>query len=455
MDKFIPIIGIEVHIELKTKSKMFCSCPSHHFQVEPNTHTCPVCLGLPGALPVPNKKAVDWCLQIGAALNCKLNLNSKFDRKNYFYPDLAKGYQISQYDEPFCEDGGLNFILKGKEKTVGIERVHMEEDTGKLVHRVLNGEKVSLVDFNRSGVPLVEIVTKPDIRSADEAVKYLKTLQKLVRYLSVSDCDMEKGSMRCEVNLSLSKDINVFPKYKVEVKNINSFKFVKKAIFFEIKRQTEILNQARLPQQETRGFNEDKEATFLQRSKEEAQDYRYFPEPDIPPISWTKEKIKSCKNSLPELPREKRARFKKDYKLAMKNITFLTRDRNLADWFDNLAGLIFKNDKNFKTKDEKLKFLLKLANMIVNKKVEVKKLNPENLIAEVLKTKAQKITDKGQIEEAVLQVLKQNPKAAADFIKGRKTAVSFLIGQVMRQTKGKADPGLAGKIIIEKLSAKP
>ena len=446
---------------------MFCGCSAKHFLVKPNTHTCPVCLGLPGALPVPNKKAIDWCMMIGLALDCTIADESKFDRKNYFYPDLPKGYQISQYDQPFALNGELKIKnQKLKIKNIRINRVHMEEDTAKLIHK-FGDQKSTLIDFNRSGVPLVEIVTEPDFNSAKEAISYLKKIQQIVRYLGVSDCDMEKGSMRCEANVSLfschpersegssakarkkriggmQNDIQL-PNYKVEIKNINSFRFVGKAIDYEIKRQKELLEKGETPKQETRGFDIKSDRTYIQRVKEEAHDYRYFPEPDIPPFTNLKAKSRVLKANLPELPDEKIARFIKQYKVSQYNAEILCNNLKTADYFEETLKIIKQlNNKALEPQQ--------IANIIVNKKVDIDNYLPAKLIKMLInKTSAQTIDEK-ELTKIVKEVLSRNSKAVSDYKKGKQTAITFLIGQVMKETKGKAKPDLAEKIIMSLLS---
>ena len=428
------IIGLEVHVELKTKSKMFCSCSADYFGQKPNTHTCPVCLGLPGALPVPNQQAIEWCVQIGQALNCEIPLFAKFDRKNYFYPDLAKGYQISQYDQPFCLKGQI--VVNGKK--FGITRVHMEEDTGKLIHE----DGVSLIDFNRSGVPLVEIVTEPDFDNAKDVKAYLQKLQQIIRYLGVSDADMEKGQMRLEPNISVSLDVNSkdLPKYKVEVKNINSFGFVEKAIDFEIKRQLEILEKGETPAQETRGWNERKNVTVAQRVKEEANDYRYFPEPDIPPIRWTQSKINDLKSSLPELPDAKLIRFQKQYALTVYDAEILVKDDKLPDYFEE-AVVASQNKITPK----------QIANIIINKKINIDEVMPAKLIEEILLTNKTEEIDVDELKTTVQKVLNDNPKVAEEFKNGKESVIQFAIGQVMYIIKKKIDINIVRKLITEEL----
>ncbi len=420
MNKYTPVIGLEVHVELKTESKMFCACSANYFGQKPNTHTCPVCLGLPGALPVPNKKAIEWCEMIALALNCRILNNSKFDRKNYFYPDLPKGYQISQYDEPFGLDGYIEVYEAEGSKTkkkIGITRVHMEEDTGKLTH----DGSVSLIDFNRSGVPLVEIVTEPDFENSYQVTQYLQKLQQIVRYLDVSNADMEKGDMRLEPNISLRKDgEKELPKYKVEVKNINSFRFVAKAIETEIVRQSEILEKGEVPAQETRGWNEAKNTTVSQRLKEEANDYRYFPEPDIPPILTTDKQIEEIKEQIPELPDAKLERFVKEFSITEYDADILTRERELADYFEQAVKDGSKFDLNAK----------QIANYIINKKPDWQNTVPAELIELIKATVQTKEVDPVELKNAIEQTLLNNPKAVEDYKSGKVQIIGFLIGKV-------------------------
>ena len=434
MNSYSPIIGLEIHVELSTKSKMFCQCSAEYFGKEPNTNTCPVCLGLPGALPVPNRTALEWCIKIGKVLNCKINLHTKFDRKHYSYPDLPKGYQISQYDVPVAVKGSL----KVRGKKFGITRVHMEEDTGKLIH---SGED-SLVDFNRSGVPLVEIVTEPDFTNSDEVKEFLQQLHTIIRYLKVSDADMEKGSMRMEPNISLSiknKEVSIkgaprkLPSYKVEVKNINSFNFVKRAIDYEIKRQTELLEKGETPAQETRGFDEKTMKTVSQRSKEEAHDYRYFPEPDIPPMVFDQSYIDSI--DLPELPNQKKDRFVKELGLKEADAVILTQDKSTAKFFEEVL-------KKTKTNPQLV------ANLIVNKKL-ASTLTQEEFVKKVEELSKPRETDQGNLQTATISVLAANLDAVANFKAGKENVLMFLVGQVMKQMKGQADP----QLVKEKLAA--
>ena len=452
-NKYQPVIGLEVHVELKTKSKMFCGCSADYFGQKPNTHTCPVCLGLPGALPVPNKKAIEWCIMIGQALNCEIPLFSKFDRKNYFYPDLAKGYQISQYDQPFAVKG---FIELSNGKKIGITRVHMEEDTAKLMHQFGNqkNENYSLIDFNRSGVPLVEIVTDPDFDNAEDVKEYLQRLQQIVRYLDVSFADMEKGDMRLEPNISLrSNNTNTtnttnkpisnkdLPPYKVEVKNINSFNFVGKAIEFEIKRQTEILDKGDTPAQETRGFVESSNSTVSQRSKEDAMDYRYFPEPDIPPIRWQESQISNFKSQIPELPDAKTKRFEQEFGLSPYDAEILTREKALAEFFEKAVT----DGKKFDIDPKKI------ANYIINKKPNIEDTLPAELIQSIVQVHQVSSVDEDKLNEIIEKVLKENPKAVEDYKKGKETVIMFLVGQVMRQFPEKIDAGKVKAVLTAKL----
>ena len=421
MDNLIPIIGLEVHIELSTKSKMFCGCPSAHFSKKPNTQTCPVCLGLPGTLPFANCEAIFSVIKFGLAFDCKINNFSKFDRKHYFYPDLPKGYQISQYDLPLCGKG--TYHLAGG--TIEIRRIHLEEDTAKLVHA---GGK-TLIDFNRSGVALMELVTEPDFHDSDSVVKFLKEVQLTARYLEISNADMEKGSMRLEANISLvnggQRIADRLPDYKVELKNINSFRFLGKGINAEIERHEELLSKGHRVIQETRGYNEATGKTFSQRVKEEAQDYRYFPEPDIPAIRIDELIIKNLKLKIPELPVAKRQRFEQKYKLSKDYADILTKDLSRAVYFEEAAKL----DNNYKL----------IADLMINKKMDTMFPEPQGLIAKLQKLTKIKYVSTRRVDETVGEVLKENAKAYEDYRNGKGQVLGFLIGQVQKKLKGRGN----------------
>jgi aspartyl-tRNA(Asn)/glutamyl-tRNA(Gln) amidotransferase subunit B len=434
--RYVPIIGLETHIELSTESKMFCGCSANYFGQKPNTHTCPICLGLPGALPVPNKVAIESCIKIALALNCEIASISKFDRKNYFYPDLPKGYQISQYDKPFGQNGWMQLSTGRK---VGITRVHMEEDTAQLKHATVNREQstenVSLVDFNRSSVPLVEIVTDPDFHDALEVKEYLQKLQQIVRYLGVSNADMEKGDMRLEPNISLANselleaDSSYLPPYKVEVKNINSFRFVENAINFEIARHTEILDTGKNPAQETRGWNDPKGITFSQRVKEEANDYRYFPEPDIAPFKFEKEYIESLKSQIPELPDAKFQRFLTAYSLTNYDSEILTRSNQMANYYEKTVSIGKEHSVTPK----------QIANMIINKKIDIEKIESATLIKQILEENKVETLDESELMEIINSVFAEQEKAVQDYKNGKESVIMFILGQVMRKLGKKVD----------------
>ncbi len=430
MSNYLPVIGLEIHVELTTASKMFCQCPADYFGKTANSQVCPVCLGLPGALPVPNEEAIKYCQLIGLALGCKINKISKFDRKHYFYPDLPKGYQISQYDEPLCTEGKISVYnpITYQESTHAITRVHMEEDTGKLIHK---GED-SLIDFNRSGVPLVEIVTEPDFDNVADVGAFLKELQVIIREIGVSNADMEKGSMRLEPNISLRLKLSTkLPTYKVEIKNINSFNFVKKAIEYEIKRQTEILESGHLPDQETRGFNENKGITFSQRSKEYAHDYRYFPEPDIPPMEFDQKYLNNLKNDLPKMPKEKKQNYLQ-LGLSQTEAYLIAYDHDLIQKFE--SALSFAKPKE-------------IAKVIINKR----NLSLEEIKKTIERSKTKIETNQEELEEKINKVIKDNQKAVNDYKNGKENALMFLTGQVMKEMKGEADANIIKKKLQERL----
>ncbi|QQG43399.1 MAG: Asp-tRNA(Asn)/Glu-tRNA(Gln) amidotransferase subunit GatB [Candidatus Daviesbacteria bacterium] len=420
-----PVIGLEVHVELNTESKMFCSCSADYFGKEPNTHTCPVCLALPGALPYINEEAINDCIKIGLALNCTVADKSLFERKNYFYPDLPKGYQISQYRWPLTVNGWIEVVGQdGKTKKIRINRAHQEEDTGKLTHKDSN----TLIDFNRSGVPLVEIVTEPDFSDTTQIVDYAKKLQQIFRYLEVSNADMERGDMRLEANISVRPvGQTTLPNYRVELKNINSFRFMMAAVEYEIKRQIAALEKGERLQQETRGWNEDKKETFLQRVKEEANDYRYFPEPDLPKLKISENQINQIKSELPELPVQKSVRFQKEFGLRLDQILVLIESSELSEFYERAVEVGRSHHI-----DPKI-----IANFIINRKINIEETAPTEIIEQILESKAGIVEDPGQIEGLAAEVISENPQIAADFKKGKETALQALIGAGMKKRKGK------------------
>jgi len=422
------IIGLEVHVELKTISKMFCSCSADHFGQVPNTQTCPVCLGLPGALPVPNKKAIELTLKLGVALGGEIQPFARFDRKNYFYPDLPKGYQISQYDQPFILGGK---VVLDSGKIIHLRRIHLEEDTGKLIHQIEAGERFTLIDFNRSGVPLVEIVSEPEVASAEEAYEYLQKLHQIIRYLDVSDADMEKGSMRLEpnVNLEIEDKGKLYRTPIVEIKNINSFRFAKKAIEYEIERQLLAFKEKRVESgkglKETRGWDENKGVTVPQRAKEEAEDYRYFPDPDIPPFIFSSKERADFESQVAkiELPQAKKERFMKDYGLSEYQAKILTTEKETADFFEEAvkAG----KAKNVLPKE--------LANVIINKRVQ-SGLSPEALVTFIVFSKQTAEISEEELDRLIDKYLSEQPQVVEAYKRGKPQALGMIVGMVKKET---------------------
>lgn len=439
MNKYLPIIGLEIHIELSTESKMFCACPADHFGKAPNTQVCPVCLGLPGALPFANRDAIVNTIKFGLSFGSQINHFSKFDRKHYFYPDLPKSYQISQYDLPLC--------LGGTFEDKRITRVHLEEDTAKLVHETVDGEKSTLVDFNRSSVPLMEMVTEPDFHDTFSVIRFLKEVQLVAKYLGISNADMEKGSMRLEANISLQKvtsdklSVTSLPNYKVELKNINSFKFLEKAINAEIKRQEEILNEGGTIEQQTRGYDEIKQTTYLQRSKEEAKDYRYFPEPDLPPLRFTDEEINVIKDSLPELPAQKKERLEKEYSLPKDYTEILISDPKRSDYFESSVKLGKNTGLSPKT----------IADLMINKKLDSNFPEPGGFVKKILELTKVDYASDDETSIAVAEVVAEQAKAVSDYQNGKGAVVGFLIGMVQKKLKGKGNPKTVSSKILEQL----
>ncbi len=477
-----PVIGLEVHVQLKTESKIFCSC-STEFGSEPNSNTCPVCLGLPGSLPVLNQKVLELGMKVGLALEGTISNRIKFDRKNYFYPDLPKAYQISQYDMPVSSKGHLTIEVeeeKGKfiPKKIGITRAHLEEDAGKLLHEgVRDG---SWVDYNRAGVPLLEIVSEPDLRSPEEAFQYLGSLKSILQYLAVSDCNMEQGSLRCDANVSVRKKGDSKFGIKVEIKNMNSFRAVQKAIAYEIKRQIESLEAGERIVQETRLWNEAKSQTFSMRSKEHAHDYRYFPEPDLVPFTVSTKQIEDIKKALPELPQARFQRFKKQFELSDYDVLVLVGDKLLGDYFEacvnekvsaklasnwiqsELLGEL--NARKLALSESKVdaKKLAGLIRLIENNTISgkmAKDVLPEMLETgksadNIVKEKGLvQVTDTKLLEEIADRVIAANQKTADEVRSGKAQAIGFLVGQVMKESKGKANPKLINEILSKKLSS--
>ena len=433
--KFFPVIGLEIHIELTTVRKMFCNCPADHFFKEPNTQTCPVCLGLPGALPVPNKEAIRRTLLLALALKCQINQKTWFDRKNYFYPDLPKGYQISQFFRPMGVGGQVNLDTGQK---INIREIHLEEDTAK---SLIRGKK-RLLDFNKSGVPLIEVVSQPDLTSPQEAKDYAQKIHQLVRTLKISSADMEKGQMRLEANISLKKDPkDPLPNYKVEIKNINSFRYLHDAIVYEINRQSQLLSADKKIIQETRGYNPRQKTTFSQRSKEEAYEYRYFPEPDIPPLNLKKLfRLDELKKSLPELPKETIARLIDRYRLSPYQADILVRK------YPDRA------EKTLEIAVEEKITVSETVNAIINRDYPLEKTTPEEFIDKIKSAQKSVLISGDDLKTIVNQVVRKNPKALDDYRAGKRAALGFLIGQVQQKTKGKADITKAKALLVKILN---
>jgi len=476
--KYETVIGLEVHVELKTLTKIFCPS-STTFGGDPNTHVCPVCLGLPGVLPVMNKKVLEYAIRVGLALNCQIAAFSKFDRKNYYYPDLPKNYQISQYDLPIAEHGHLNVELDGVEKRVGITRVHMEEDAGKLVHQgTISTTPYTLVDYNRTGVPLVEIVSDPDLRSPEEARAYLEKLKAIIQYTGVSDCKMEEGSLRCDANISVRPAGSTTLGTKAEIKNMNSFKALQRALHYEVERQIEVLEEGGRVVQETRTWDEAKGVTLSMRSKEHAHDYRYLPDPDLVPMVIDRGWVEEIRSALPELPDQRKDRYVREYGLPEYDAAVITSSKEMADYFERcLSGYAnAKSVSNWVMGDltrllnaggmeitrcriapDQLAGMLrlldsgtisgKIAKTVFEEMFETGK-DPDSIVKE--KGLVQ-ISDQGAIEAAVDQALAANPKVVEDFRAGKEKALGFLVGQVMKVTRGKANPEMVNSIIREKL----
>ena len=480
------VIGLEVHAQLLTKSKMFCSCSADYASAPPNTHVCPICLGMPGVLPAINRQAIEYAIMTAIALNCTIAESTRFDRKNYPYPDLMKGYQISQYDNPLSHDGWLTIEVDGESKRVGITRVHQEEDVAKLWHRTdPSGESYSLVDVNRSGVPLMEIVSEPDLRSPEEARQYLIKLHSILQYLGVSTGNMEEGSFRCDANVSIRPAGSSELLAKVEVKNMNSFKAVFRALEYEVERQHRVIEEGGQLVQETRGWVEEKGVTVSQRSKEYAHDYRYLPEPDLPPLVISRERVEEIRSRLPELPDARRDRFMSEYGLSRYDANLITASRAQADYFERCLRLSPEDTDTKKNAKIVANWLLgefaRLFN-VTDSEISECKVEPQHLVEmlnlvdkgtlsttmaktvfeemfhsgrrapEIVKDKGlTQISAADELEGIVGKVLAENAQAVADYKEGKERAMKFLVGQVMRATKGQANPQVVNELLTKKL----
>lgn len=476
MKDYEVIIGLEVHAELSTNTKIYCNC-STEFGADPNSHCCPICTGMPGTLPVLNEKVVEYAIKMGLATNCDIARFSKQDRKNYFYPDLPKAYQTSQYDLPLCENGYVDINVEGNKKRIGITRIHIEEDAGKLIHDAYTGD--TLVDMNRCAVPLIEIVSEPDIRSAKEAVEYMQTLKSTLEYLEICDCKMQEGSLRCDVNLSVRKIGQKEFGTRTETKNLNSFKAIQNCIEFETKRQIEVLENGGTIYQETRRFDDAKGEGYAMRTKEDAHDYRYFPEPDLAPICMSEEYINNIKNSLPEMPNVKKERYIKEYNISEYDASILIISKDTANYFEKVVELC-KNPKitanwimgdfarmlneaeltikESKVTEENLASLITLLDKgtissKIAKTVFEEMFNTGEMAKNIVEKKGLvQISDESAVKEIVEKIVQNNPQSILDYKAGKDRALGFLVGQVMKETKGKANPGIVNKLLLDILN---
>ena len=468
------VIGLEVHAELSTKTKIFCSC-STEFGAAPNTHVCPVCMAMPGTLPVLNEKVVEYAVKAGLATNCEISRDSKNDRKNYYYPDLPKSYQISQFDKPLCEHGYIEIETTEGKKKIRLLRIHIEEDAGKLNHDDFGGG--SLVDLNRAGVPLIEMVSEPDLRSAEEVEAYLRKLKSILEYIEVSDCKMQEGSLRADVNVSVHKPGTPFGT-RTEMKNMNSFRSITRALEYEINRQVEVIDNGGKVDQETLRWDEVSGKTFSMRDKEDAQDYRYFPEPDLVAIKLSEEYIENIRKTLPEMPESRKERYLRDYKLSEKDAGIITSSKYLSDLFEkaseicgnykavnnwiisDISRILNETEMDPKEIPFDAKQLAKLVTLIdkgtisssIGKKVLIELFENPRDPEDIIKEKGWiQISDEGAIKEVVLKIIEANPQSVADFKAGKDRALGFLVGQAMKETKGKANPKMLNEMFLEEL----